>query len=58
MFMSRVTQVYDVGACIYFYFGFNYRQIDSDSENKDELSVIKGLHVYEELEVKLFDKKT
>ena len=25
MFLSRVTQIYDVGACIYIYFGFNGR---------------------------------
>jgi len=27
---SRVTQVYDSGACVYFYFGFNYRGLNGD----------------------------
>ncbi|KAL7633500.1 UNVERIFIED_CONTAM: hypothetical protein RMT77_016033 [Armadillidium vulgare] len=34
----RVTQTYDAGACVYFYFAFNYREI------KDPV------HVYEEIE--------
>ena len=37
---ARVTQVYDAGACIYFYFGFNYGSMD----------VLKAAEVYEELE--------
>lgn len=39
----RVTQVYDSGACIYFYFAFNYRGMDLD----------KAVHVYERIEVEL-----
>lgn len=35
----RVTQTYDAGACVYFYFGFNYRGISDP------------VHVYEEIEV-------
>ncbi|KAL3099746.1 hypothetical protein niasHS_000230 [Heterodera schachtii] len=35
----RVTQVYDAGACIYFYFGFNCRGLEKDP-----------LHVYEQIE--------
>uniref|UniRef100_A0A915D502 alkylglycerone-phosphate synthase n=1 Tax=Ditylenchus dipsaci TaxID=166011 RepID=A0A915D502_9BILA len=35
----RVTQVYDSGACVYFYFGFNYRGLDKDP-----------VHVYEQIE--------
>jgi len=37
---ARVTQVYDAGACIYFYFGFNY----------GSMHVLEAVHVYEELE--------
>jgi alkyldihydroxyacetonephosphate synthase len=32
--------VYDAGACIYFYFGFNY----------GSMHVLEAVHVYEELE--------
>lgn len=34
----RVTQTYDAGACVYFYFGFNYR------------GIAKPVEVYEEIE--------
>ncbi|KAK7468162.1 hypothetical protein BaRGS_00036626 [Batillaria attramentaria] len=34
----RVTQTYDAGACVYFYFGFNYRGISNP------------VHVYEDIE--------
>lgn len=37
---ARVTQVYDAGACIYFYFGFNY----------GDVSPLKAVEAYEELE--------
>lgn len=37
---ARVTQVYDAGACIYFYFGFNY----------GTMSTLEAVEVYEELE--------
>jgi len=33
----RVTQVYDTGACIYFYFAFYYKGIDNPSEVFSEL---------------------
>ena len=35
-----MTQVYDAGACIYFYFGFNY----------GDMSPLKAVEAYEELE--------
>ena len=35
----RVTQTYDAGACVYFYFGFNYR------------GIAKPVELYEEIEV-------
>lgn len=35
----RVTQSYDAGACIYFYFAFNYRCLNQDP-----------VRVYEEIE--------
>lgn len=35
----RVTQTYDAGACVYFYFAFNYRGLSDP------------VHVYEEVEV-------
>jgi len=34
-----VTQTYDAGACVYFYFAFNYRGISDP------------IHVYEQIEV-------
>jgi len=36
--MHRVTHSYDAGACVYFYFGFNYR------------GVANPLGVYEDIE--------
>ncbi|NXU27929.1 ADAS protein, partial [Thalassarche chlororhynchos] len=38
-FTCRVTQTYDAGACVYFYFAFNYRGISDP------------IHVYEQIEV-------
>lgn len=35
----RVTQTYDAGACVYFYFAFNYRGLSDP------------IHVYEQVEV-------
>lgn len=29
---SRVTQVYETGACVYLYFGFNYKEMDDPIE--------------------------
>ncbi|XP_023221447.1 alkyldihydroxyacetonephosphate synthase, peroxisomal-like [Centruroides sculpturatus] len=40
----RVTQTYDAGACIYFYFAFNYRGISDP------------VHVYEEIEAAARDE--
>lgn len=36
---ARVTQTYDAGACVYFYFAFNYR------------GLADPVHVYEQVEV-------
>lgn len=36
----RVTQTYDTGACVYFYFAFNYRGLSDP------------VHVYEQVEVR------
>ncbi|CAK5094755.1 unnamed protein product [Meloidogyne enterolobii] len=36
----RVTQVYDSGVCVYFYYAFNYRRMD----------VLKALEIYEHIE--------
>ena len=36
----RVTQTYDVGACMYFYFGFKYAGLSDP------------VHVYEQIEVR------
>ncbi|XP_055348767.1 alkyldihydroxyacetonephosphate synthase, peroxisomal-like isoform X2 [Paramacrobiotus metropolitanus] len=41
----RVTQSYDAGACIYFYFAFNYRGLSGDP-----------VHVYEEIETAARDE--
>ena len=35
----RVTQTYDAGACVYFYFGFNYRGISNPVEVYDAIEV-------------------
>uniref|UniRef100_A0A914CUT0 Alkylglycerone-phosphate synthase n=1 Tax=Acrobeloides nanus TaxID=290746 RepID=A0A914CUT0_9BILA len=35
----RVTQVYDAGACIYFYFGFNYRGVENPLEVYDKIEI-------------------
>ena len=37
----RVTQTYDAGACVYFYFAFNYRGLSDP------------VHVYEAIEVRV-----
>jgi len=48
----RVTQVYDAGACIYFYFGFNYRDVERPSDEKsDPRDIVRGLEIYEEIEI-------
>lgn len=39
--LCRVTQTYDAGACVYFYFAFNYRGLSDP------------VHVYEQVEVGL-----
>jgi len=41
MISCRVTQTYDVGSCVYFYFGFNWTGLSADP-----------LEIYERLESK------
>jgi alkyldihydroxyacetonephosphate synthase len=43
----RVTQTYDAGACVYFYFAFNYLDI---AGSVDVDSVVDPVALYEELE--------
>ena len=44
MCIFRVTQTYDAGACVYFYFGFNYR------------GVADPVRLYEDIEVCIIDR--
>lgn len=37
MISSRVTQTYDAGACVYFYFGFKYLTTDDPLEQYEEI---------------------
>uniref|UniRef100_A0A915HWE0 Alkylglycerone-phosphate synthase n=1 Tax=Romanomermis culicivorax TaxID=13658 RepID=A0A915HWE0_ROMCU len=46
----RLTQLYDAGACIYFYFGFNYRDLQHNENDDDRSLLEKALHVYEQIE--------
>lgn len=39
LFFFRVTQVYDSGVCIYFYFGFNYKGLENPLETYDTIEV-------------------
>lgn len=39
LFFCRVTQTYDAGACVYFYFGFNYRGIQNPVQLYEEIEV-------------------
>lgn len=36
----RVTQTYDAGACVYFYFGFNYSQIKDPVETYEHIESV------------------
>ena len=38
----RVTQTYDAGACVYFYFGFNYRGISNPVQVYEDIEVGLG----------------
>lgn len=40
----RVTQTYDAGACVYFYFGFKHSSYE------------KAMHIYEEIETRARDE--
>lgn len=44
LFSYRVTQTYDAGACVYFYFAFNYRGLSDP------------VHVYEQVEVHFYQQ--
>ncbi len=44
MISCRVTQTYDAGACVYFYFGFRY------------ISSVNPVHTYEEIENRARDE--
>ena len=37
--MFRVTQTYDAGACVYFYFGYNYRGIANPVRLYEDIEV-------------------
>ena len=39
MYMFRITQTYDVGACVYFYFGFNYRGVANPVRLHEDIEV-------------------
>lgn len=39
LIIYRVTQVYDSGACVYFYFAFNYRGMHNPLEVYDKIEV-------------------
>jgi len=41
LYVFRVTQTYDAGACVYFYFGYNYR------------GIANPVRLYEDIEVAL-----
>ena len=41
----RVTQTYDAGACVYFYFAFNYSNMTSSSGKE-----VDPVHIYEDVE--------
>ena len=38
-FFIRVTQTYDAGACVYFYFGFNYRGVSNPVQMYEDIEV-------------------
>ena len=42
----RVTQTYDAGACVYFYFGFNYRGIQNPVQLYEEIEVTKQIYIH------------
>ncbi len=43
IYYFRVTQVYDSGACVYFYYGLNYRGIPNPLEVYEEIEVTSTL---------------
>ena len=44
LLFRRVTQVYDAGACVYFYFAFNYRDgFEADAATTDPMQVYEAM---------------
>ena len=39
--VNRVTQIYDAGACIYFYLAFNYTGVGNPMQAFDDIEVKK-----------------
>lgn len=37
MISCRVTQTYDAGACVYFYFGYNYSNVENPVETYEHI---------------------
>lgn len=42
----RVTQTYDAGACVYFYFGFNYAQIKDPVETYEHIESVARMEIF------------
>lgn len=41
----RVTQTYDAGACVYFYFGFNYSQLPNPVEIYEHIESVARMEI-------------
>lgn len=41
----RVTQTYDAGACVYFYFGFNYSEIKDPVETYEHIESVARMEI-------------
>ena len=41
LMINRVTQIYDAGACIYFYLAFNYTGVGNPMQAFDDIEVKK-----------------
>lgn len=41
----RVTQTYDAGACVYFYFGFNYSQLSNPVEIYEHIESVARMEI-------------
>lgn len=42
----RVTQSYDVGACVYFYFAFNYQGVSDPVHTYECIEVLKQIYLF------------